>query len=288
MKTALSDYGLRGIMREKGMNYLDACNLVKKLGFDAIEFTQLKMEFQEECDFLTLARKIKEHCQEIGLPIACYTTSPDPLQFTREQIMEQTDIASALGAPVMRHNACRKCPEGMTWRDVVQKIAPDIRAVTEYAAKRNVRTCVENHGMDLQDADRMEELMLAVGHENFGWLIDLGNFLCVDDSPLRAVPIAARYAFHVHVKDLLQKPCDAFDPGAGWRRSRNGTYLRGTMAGHGIVPILQCVRMLNEHGYNGFISYEYEGKEEIMYALESGADYLKRAICYAESCEEHK
>ena len=69
MKTALSDYGLRRIMREKGMNYLDACDLVKKLGFDAIEFTQLKMEFQEESDFLTLAWKIKEHCQEIGLPV---------------------------------------------------------------------------------------------------------------------------------------------------------------------------------------------------------------------------
>lgn len=114
MKTALSDYGLRRIMREKGMNYLDACDLVKKLGFDAIEFTQLKMEFQEESDFLTLAWKIKEHCQEIGLPVACYTVSPDPLKFAREAITEQVDICAVLGAPVMRYNAFRACPEGMT------------------------------------------------------------------------------------------------------------------------------------------------------------------------------
>ncbi len=129
----------------------------------------------------------------------------------------------------------------------------------------------------------MEELMLAVRHENFGWLIDLGNFLGVDDNPLRAVPIAAPYAFHVHVKDLLQKPCDSFFPGAEWRRSRNGTFLRGTMAGHGVVPIPVCLKMLHESGYNSFVSYEYEGKEETMFALECGADYLKRAIIYAES-----
>ncbi len=283
MKTSLSTHSLKKMMETTGMNYLQACDLVKKLGYDGIEFVGLRLELQPESDLLTLAGKIRAHCEDIGLPVACYTTSPDPLQFPKEDLMEQADIASALGAPVMRHNACRACPEGMTWRDVIRKIAPDIRAVTEYAAERHVRTCVENHGRVIQDADRMEELMLAVRHENFGWLIDLGNFLGVDDNPLRAVPIAAPYAFHVHVKDLLQKPCDSFFPGAEWRRSRNGTFLRGTMAGHGVVPIPVCLKMLHESGYNSFVSYEYEGKEETMFALECGADYLKRAIIYAES-----
>ena len=40
---------------------------------------------------------------------------------------------------------------------------------------------------------------------NYGWLVDMGNFLCADDLPVHAVPIAAPYAFHVHVKDFLYK-----------------------------------------------------------------------------------
>lgn len=282
MKISLSLHSLKRMMEATGMNYFQACDLTKELGFDGIEFNQLRLEIQPEQDCLILAQKIREYCAQIELPIVSYTVGPDPLQFTQDQIKEQVDIAAALGAPVMRYNSCRKCPDGMTWRDVVKKITPVIRAIAEYAETKGVKTCTENHGQDLQDAERVEELMLAVHHRNFGWLVDLGNFLCADDNPLRAVPIAAPYAFHAHVKDFLYKPADSFFPGKEWFRSRNGAYLCGTMLGHGIVPIPACIRVLYENGYNGYISYEYEGKEETRFALECGIDYIKRILSEIE------
>ena len=114
-----------------------------------------------------------------------------------------------------------------------------------------------------------------MNHPNYGWLVDMGNFLCADDLPVHAVPIAAPYAFHVHVKDFLYKPADAENPGQGWFPSRNGSYLRGTVAGHGVVPIRRCLETLKKAGYDGVVSYEFEGMEENLSALEAALAFLR-------------
>lgn len=103
--------------------------------------------------------------------------------------------------------------------------------MTEYAAARGIRTMVENHGTFLQDSLRLEQLVAAVDHANFGLLVDMGNFLCADEAPEAAVGRLAPYAFHAHAKDFLYKPCTARDPGRTWFATRAGAYLRGTVIG---------------------------------------------------------
>ena len=234
------------------------------------------MDVQPAASLTELAQAIRRHCEEINLPIAAYTVGADFLRPNEVQaVMEKVDIAEALGAKVLRHDAAWSLPEGMDWRQLIEKIAPDIRRVTEYAAQKGIRTCTENHGYILQDAERVETLIRTVNHPNYGWLVDMGNFLCADDQPIHAVPIAAPYAFHVHVKDFLYKPADAENPGQGWFSSRNGSYLRGTVAGHGVVPIRRCLETLKKAGYDGVVSYEFEGMEENLPALEAALSFLR-------------
>ena len=68
---------------------------------------------------------------------------------------------------------------------------------------------VENHGFFCQDSDRVELLVNKVAHKNFGLLVDMGNFLCVDEDPAVAVGRCAPYAFNVHVKDFIKKSGEA-------------------------------------------------------------------------------
>ena len=88
--------------------------------------------------------------------------------------------------------------------------------------------------------------------------------------------VAAPYAFHVHAKDFLFKPGNQIDPGDGWFKSRGGHYLRGTIVGHGVVPVAQCAAMLKKAGYDGFLSLEFEGMEDNLTALKAGYAYLRR------------
>ena len=65
------------------------------------------------------------------------------------------------------------------------------------------------------------------------------------------------------------------NPGQGWFKSRNGSYLRGTIAGHGDVPIAWCVDLLKKNGYQGWVSYEFEGMEECLPAIEAAYSFLR-------------
>lgn len=276
MKIGVSSYSFSKYMNQTKADYFTICDLAKKMGYDAIEFIDLSLEVQPAESLTELAKAIHRHCEEIDLPIAAYTVNADFLRPNEVQtVMEKVDIAETLGAKVLRHDASWSLPEGMDWRQLIDQIAPDIRRVTEYAAQKGIRTCTENHGYVLQDAERVETLIRTVNHPNYGWLVDMGNFLCADDLPVHAVPIAAPYAFHVHVKDFLYKPADAENPGQGWFSSRNGSYLRGTVAGHGVVPIRRCLETLKKAGYDGVVSYEFEGMEENLPALEAALAFLR-------------
>ena len=279
MKIGVSSYSFAQYMGKTKANYIQVCDLAKEMGYDAIEFIDLKLEVQPAESLAALAKEIRAHCEKIGLPIAAYTVGADFINNPSAvaDIKAQADIAALLGAPVMRHDAFWSLPQGMTWRQAVEKIAPLIREVTEYAAAQGVRTCTENHGMILQDAERVETLIRTVNHPNYGWLVDMGNFLCADDNPLRAVPIAAPYAFHAHVKDFIYKSFADDDPGDGWIHTRNGNYIRGTVAGHGVVPIRKCLSILNDAGYQGVVSYEFEGPEQNLPALRSALKFIRKA-----------
>ncbi len=280
MKIGVSSYSFSSFMHETGANYLAVCDLAASIGFDAIEFIDLSLEVQPAESLSALAGAIRAKCEALSLPVAAYTVNSDFLnrENEAERVMAQVDLAKQLGAKVMRHDAFWHLPASVTWRQAVDQIAPQIRRVAAYAETQGVRTCTENHGLILQDAERVETLIRAVDHPNYGWLVDVGNFLCADDNPLRAAAIAAPYAFHVHAKDFLFKSWAEDDPGAGWLHTRNGNYIRGTVAGHGVVPIARCLRILQEAGYDGVVSYEFEGPEKNLDALKNGLAFLRKAL----------
>jgi sugar phosphate isomerase/epimerase len=137
---------------------------------------------------------------------------------------------------------------------------------------------VENHGFFAQDSERMEKLVTAVDHPNFGLLVDMGNFLCVDEEPEKAVGRLMPYAFHVHAKDFHVKSGNQPNPGRGWFSSRGGNYLRGAVIGHGDVPIVQCLKIMKGKNYDGILSIEFEGMEEPLEGIAIGLENLRSFV----------
>ncbi len=287
MKIGVSSYSWSRYMREGKLDIFGVIQATAEMGFDGIEFSGLNQP-EGTTDLIAFAKKIKDACGEIGLPIMSYTIGADFLNPREgggnwkdevERLKGEVEIAAALGAPRMRHDASRGPGPGRVWLSDFIEVLPILekacRAVTEYAADKGVKTMVENHGHFVQDSDRCEALMKAVNHPNFGALVDVGNFVCADDDPVRAVTRMAPYAFHVHAKDFHLKP-ETADPGRGWGRSRGGNLHRGAIVGHGNVDVPACVRALKDAGYNEFLSIEFEGMEDNKLALEIGLENLRR------------
>ncbi|MBE5806961.1 MAG: sugar phosphate isomerase/epimerase [Clostridiales bacterium] len=270
MDIGVSSYSFSGYMRQTSATLADICGIAKDMGFDGIEFIDLPAE--GHADELEQADALRARCDELGLPVVAYTVRADFLEDEREadRLKQKLEVAAHLGAKLMRHDVTWRTD--VPWRDIIARTAPAIREVTEYAQTLGIATCTENHGFVLQDADRLEALMRAVDHPNYGWLVDFGNFLCADQDPFHALPIAAPYAFHAHAKDFLLKDSA---PGEGWITTRGGRAIRGTVLGHGVVPIAACVSALRQAGYDGWLSLEFEGWEDCLRAVKAGLAYLR-------------
>ena len=195
-----------------------------------------------------------------------------------QRVKEYVDIAALLGAPRMRHDitAGYKGENYRSYESLIPTLAQAVREVADYAASKGVMTMTENHGFFSQDSDRVEKLYMAVDHPNFGLLCDLGNFLCADENPAEAVARIAPYTRYVHGKDFIVKPFYSEDPGEGAFRSRGGNFLRGTIIGHGNVPVKHCLHLLKAAGFDGTISIEFEGMEPCVDAVRIGLANLKK------------
>ena len=287
MQIGVSSYSYHRLVRNGTLKQIDVIGAAKEAGFDIIEFSTIAVP--EGKTLAVFAAELRQEARHAGMPIANYTIGADflngsggDLKAEIERVKSEVDIAEILGAPGMRHDATGGFAAGHTgpkgFDDALPRLAEGCRAVTEYAAKKGIRTMVENHGFFCQDSARVEKLANAVGHPNFGVLVDLGNFYCVDENAGDAVGRLARHVFHAHAKDFHIKPGNGFNPGEGWFLSRGGNYLRGAIIGNGDVPLLQALRSLKRSGYNGVLSIEFEGMEDVLAGLRIGQANLRRLV----------
>lgn len=282
IKTCVSTYSFQGQADESRLGTLGVIEKAKEMGFDGIEFVEGEYTNPEK------AHLIREKCIEVGIePVAfciggCLALEdPDELSKEIDRIKKMVDIASLMGVSMLRHDVAYG-PFRRTYNTgydaAIPYIAKGSREISEYAASKGIRTMTENHGFFSQDAQRVEKLINAVNHENFGALVDIGNFMCADEDPSHSVGIMAPYAFHVHCKDFYFKSGTEIFPGDGWFSTRSGNYLRGSIIGFGSAKAAQSIRVLRNSGYDGYMSIEFEGGEDVFWALPQSLANLKRFL----------
>lgn len=264
MKIGVSSYSFHQTVSAGRMSTYDIVDAAAKMGFEEIDFAVLLGDdpLEEMC------KKLGKQAKDAGIGVSNYAVAADFLNKNLDEEVERVkgELRNAvlLGARTLRHDAAWKLPEDgsiRTFRQALPRIAEGCRRVTEYAETLGIRTMTENHGTFVQESARVEALIEAVDHPNFGALVDMGNFMCADEAPEKAVGVMAPLAFHVHAKDFLYKPCTARNPGKGWFGTRGGAFLRGTVIGHGVVPVEACLCILKNAGYDGTVAIEFEGME---------------------------
>lgn len=285
MKIGVSSYSFQQLISSGKETQLSIMKLAKEIGFDGIEFIDLSPENgMSEAEYAAL---LKEESEKLSLPITAYTISANLLSDAGldaevERICRKVDIAEILGAKVMRHDAAWGMPENMKksagFEQILPVLADGCRRVTEYAQTKGIVTCIENHGFFCQDSERVEKIITSVGNPNFGVLLDIGNFCCVDENSAHATGRLAPFIKHVHAKDFHIKNGNGLNPGKGFFKSRGGNYLRGSIIGHGDIPVMQCISIAKASGYDGYVSIEFEGLENCLDGIKIGFENLKNMI----------
>jgi len=270
------------------LGYKGCIDKVVEFGGQAIDISE-GPAFATQEEHLDFARDINAYCKQVGIEMGCYCVGSDfingsggDIDAEIERVKTKVDLAEAYGFKLIRHdatygyNAAMKHSRGFD--NALPRLVKGYREVTEYAAAKGIKTCIENHGFFAQDAERIEKLINAVAHDNFGALVDIGNFSCADEYNPRSVGIVAPYAFHAHAKDFHIKSGNGENPGDGFFQSRGSNFLRGSIIGHGDVPVKQCIAALKRAGYDGYLIIEFEGMEDPLVGIAVGMKNLKRIL----------
>ncbi len=281
MKIGVSSYSFSQYTSSGKMNYFDVIDKAHEMGFDGIEFAGMPVEEYEEK--LKVAKQLKEHADKVGIEVSAYLTSGNFVHDTAEgleneiaRLKNEIKVASEFGVKLMRHDILWKMPPHRTFDSIIPEIVPAIREVTEYASQFGIKTMFENHGRIVQDTDRVEKLIDAVGNSNFGLLVDIGNFMCADLDNVACVSRLANLAFHVHLKDFRKYDYYSNYSLKNTFRTRGQNSLCGCAVGDGDARSAQCMAILRDQGYDGFLSLEYEGPEDCIEGIQKGLNFYRK------------
>ncbi len=291
MKFSVSTYSLGSLKETEGVKEIDLIKIAKEIGFDGVEFAEIHPEKNQ--DKKEYAALLKAECEKVGITPVQYSIGADfiygcdgDLEKEIDRLKYEVEVAEILGVSGMRHD----CAHGFKndekkyngFQDALPRIVKGCAAVTEYAKTKGIRTMTENHGFFSQDSDRVEQIVLGVKNDNFGLLLDMGNFLCADENPVNAFGRLINYAVFIHAKDFHIKSGNNIAPTDGFFKTRGGTYLRGAVLGHGDVPVFQCLSLAKNSGYDGFVTLEFEGVENARIGCSWGLNTLKKYLSLME------
>jgi L-ribulose-5-phosphate 3-epimerase len=273
---ALSTYSLWRF-RNDDLRDMDVCiDLADEFGFDGIEFLLYQVGQNQ---LLSRSRRMayKRRAQRLGLPLMGLSThqgfvTPDREKraFNIDRTIAQIEIAYDLGIPTMRvntgtwgtskdfddlmaHKGIEAPLPGYTDEDAFPWVIEAFEKCLPAAERCGVVLGLENHwGLGLTP----EGILRIVDAIDSPWLqitTDTGNFL--DDPYARLAKMAPRTVL-VQAKTYY---------GGGQWYTLDLDYPR-------------IGKILNEHGYRGWISLEFEGMEDYRTAIPKSLELLRRSF----------
>ncbi|MGI6152846.1 MAG: sugar phosphate isomerase/epimerase family protein [Christensenellaceae bacterium] len=264
MKTCFSTLGC------PEWSFEDIISTAVDLGYDGIELRGVKNELDgTRIPQLSpaQAQKTKEllakkHLEIACLTSACYIHDKNIASDTMYQVKAYVDTAHDNGIKYIRVLADYG-PEQSGELDIPY-IAEKLKEAAQYAAPKNVGILVETNGF-FANSKRLVKLIDLAGEKNVGVIWDIHHpYRYFKETPEYTVGTLGDLVRHVHIKDSVIE---------------NGK-LRYKIVGYGDLPVEECIRRLEETGYDGYYSLEWVKRwdlslEEPGIAFASYIDYMR-------------
>jgi sugar phosphate isomerase/epimerase len=224
------------------------------MGLDGVELTAYYFPTTDEAYLRNLKRFIFLQGLDIaGTAVGNSFCQPDP-DARRQQIdlvRKWVDISAVLGAPVLRVFA-GSAPQGHAEAEAVEWTVEALRECGAYGRDRGVMIALENHGGITATAEQTINLIRKTGDEWVGANLDFGNF---SQAPYEEIAMVAPYAVTTHAKTHLHR-----------------------LGGKEEVDYHRVAAIMQEAGYKGYISIEYEEAEDPAVAVPRFVQTLKAAF----------
>lgn len=149
----------------------------------------------------------------------------------------------------------------------INKIIEALNNACELAATYNITPTIEKYDYILSPCGENKYLSRILDSVlGLGLTFDTGNYIYFDEDVLEGFDKYKDRIRHVHIKDRSFSPF--YEGEKPLSETISGKLLYPAPAGHGIIPIKECLNHLRNINYDGYISTEFFGTEKTL-------DYLK-------------
>ena len=223
-----------------------------EMGVDGVDMTAYWFK-STDTDYLLSLRHL---AFKNGMPFTGVGSGPDMLVADRDRRREALDEIKAwvdhtdvLGASHMRVFA-GILPKGATLAQGLDWTTETMKAACDYAAKKGVVLGVETHAGITQRAENALELLRRVDSPYAGITLDITHFHGDSDEDMyKQIEACIPYATQTHIRDH-------FD-------NRNP------------IDLDRVWQMFAKAGYKGYMSLEYQGREDPMTAAPKMVEQMK-------------
>jgi sugar phosphate isomerase/epimerase len=167
-------------------------------------------------------------------------------------IKKWVDVTDALGAPHLRIFA-GKLPSGVTLQQSVDWTVEAMKTGCDYSGKKGITLGIEDHSGVTQQASVCLEIMHRVNSPYAGINLDITHFVpTATEDAYAQIEACIPYATNTHIRDQ-------FDDGSP-------------------IDLDRVWRLFAKAGFKGFMSAEYEAKEDAITGVPKLLDKI-RALC---------
>lgn len=272
MKLGFMIYSLGRALADKTLTVPAAFALIKQCGAEGVDITAGHVAGYT-------MEQVRKMLDDAGLCTSCNIggaslTMNDPAERAKsiDAIRRVIDDAVTLGTETVLVTT-GGCAPDQDKAEGLENVATGLAEVIAHAKQAGVTLSIEDFGSPVapyQTSDECLECCRLAGGELM-ITYDSGNMVMGDEDPVEFLRAVEHKMVHAHAKDWEALPADA-DFGL---TSRAGRKYTGCTVGTGVLDYPAIIGRLKEIGYEGFLSFEYEGRTgDPVQAAKDGCAYL--------------
>lgn len=279
MRISASMYSLASTIKKKDWSVVDFVDYAASINLEGVEL--LDIYWEDKANPSMEIEQVKKALDQYNMVISAYDITNNFVEESeakREKevtkVIEAIYTAKQLGANIVRV-FCGDLQDGLTFDTGQAWIIECLKQCAKTAEQESIYLALENHGLLAGKSEQVEEIINKVNSFYVKSTFDTGNFLLVHEDPKHAFDRLKDKIVHVHFKDFRVKETTESIKGF---RSTKGKELIGVIPGDGMVDLSYIVNGLKEINYQGWLSMEYEGKDDAKTANEEAVNRLKELV----------
>jgi len=247
-----------------------ACQAAKKFNLDYIEFGVVDgQDFIQGLGYAPTVSldanpiRLRRYLDGLGLQVSQIDagfpiTGPSGATFGVRYVQKAIQFAAAIGCPQVDTTDGASKPPGYSDAEILAITRQNYRQILEWAEDYNVVVNIETHGPYTNDPEILHEMLHFVDTPLLRFNLDTGNTFIAGGNPVDFLKRFLPKLAYLHVKDVSASLA------ASLRGEDTGIGVSESPIGQGVnAPnIAECVRLLKQADWDGFLSVECLGTDD--------------------------